>query len=307
MRLSGFYMTCIAVLLMSSACRQAGSGSADSAAASLSSSLTIVGLKSVTGGNLQLSQLSWRSIIDGVKCRVELGTEQLEVVPVSRQRALSTSGKEYFLTLRKALDSALCSGNENAVNFDYKSFYVRLEDVELQTSGSVVPVPVPGVPVSTDDLRSARAEALARDMEGRRSANGTRCGLTSFGSRGCWPCVGWAMTDTGIFPSGLGASADANPNGFLRATQAARARKGADGVVNINGKRFRSLLAQYRTTPSLAPRGSILFCNTSSAGHAAVITKPANEMRSDVVEILGDHSRQSLCWDQVQEILFPLD
>ncbi|MEY3902245.1 MAG: hypothetical protein RL189_1551 [Pseudomonadota bacterium] len=307
MRLSGFYITWIAVLLMSSACRQTGSGSADSAEASLSSSSTIVGLKSVTGGNLQLSQRSWRSIVEGVKCRVALGTEQLEVVPVSRQRALSASGKEYFLTLPEALDSSLCSGNENAVNFDYKSFYVRLEDVELQTSDSVVPAPVPVAPVSTDDLRSVRAEALARDMEKRRSANGTRCGLTSFGSRGCWSCVGWAMTETGNYPNGLGSLADANPNGFLRATQAARSRKGADGVVDINGKRFRSLIAQYRSTPSLAPRGSILFCNTSAAGHAAVITKPANEMRSDVIEILSDQSRQSLCWEQVQEILFPLD
>lgn len=115
------------------------------------------------------------------------------------------------------------------------------------------------------------------------------------------------MTETGNYPNGLGSLADANPNGFLRATQAARSRKGADGVVDINGKRFRSLIAQYRSTPSLAPRGSILFCNTSAAGHAAVITKPANEMRSDVIEILSDQSRQSLCWEQVQEILFPLD
>jgi hypothetical protein len=115
------------------------------------------------------------------------------------------------------------------------------------------------------------------------------------------------MTDNRLFPSGLGAAADNSPHGFLRATASARSKKDQNEVVNINGIRFKSLLNEYRGRPSLAPRGSILFCNTSAEGHAAIVTQPANEMRSDVIEIIGATWRQSLCWTQVLEILYPLD
>ncbi len=293
--------------ILMAACRPAGSG--ESGTASISGPTTVVGVKSLQGGPILLSQISSRSMFNGIKCNVQTDSSAqiLELIPTTRARILSVSGQEYFVQLRNPIDAAKCTGQDANGKFDYKTFFIKVSDVELVYAGGVTPAPVAQIPFSIDDIKSSRAEALARDMERRRSGGGKSCGLTSFGSRGCWACVGWAMTDTGIFPKGLGADADATPNGFLRATQAARSRKGADGVVNINGKRFRSLLPEFRATPSLAPRGSILFCNTSAAGHAAVITIPANEMRSDVIEILSAQHRQSLCWDQVQEILFPLD
>jgi hypothetical protein len=301
-----FFAICLFWLL---GCRPSGQGKSDNATASVANTSTVVALKAMQGRSLQLSQISFRSLFDGIKCSypADSAQQQLEIVPSKPERILSASGLEYFVQLKTPLEATSCQGEDAVGNFDYKSFFVRVSDVELVQNQKVTPAPVPVAPPSLDDLKSRHAESLARDMERRRSGGNKSCGLTSFGARGCWACVGWAMTDTGVFPSGLGADADATPNGFLRATRAARTRKGADGTININGKRFRSLLAEYRSSPSLAPRGSILFCNTSAAGHAAVIIQPANEMRSDVIEIIGANHRQSLCWEQVQEILFPLD
>ncbi|NBX17595.1 MAG: hypothetical protein EBR09_09540 [Proteobacteria bacterium] len=296
--------------LMLWGCRYSlSTGTNDSTGSSAVATSTVVALKGVQGKTLKLTQTSSRSIIGGVKCefRGDSNQELLAIVPAKQERLVSASGLEYFVQLKNPMSAESCQGEDELGNFDFKSFFVKVEDVELVGSFSVAPAPLRTVPVSLDDLKSARSESLARDMERRRSGGNKSCGLTSFGQRGCWACVGWAMTDTGVFPAGLGADADATPNGFLHATRAARSRKAADGSISINGKRFRSLLAEYRGTPSLAPRGSILFCNTSAAGHAAVITQPANEMRSDVVEILSAPHRQSLCWEHVQEILFPLD
>lgn len=303
-----FLVLCAFVGLVA-ACGQKNQASESSTLASTRNSNTVIGLKPKNAASLTLNQLSTRGLSKGITCNYKLQpeSEMVEIVPSTRERVLSANGLEYFVQLRKPIDAAACSGTDAVGKFDYKFFFVLVSDADLVGSQSVAPEPAPQPPVSTDDLRSRRAEALASDMERRRSGGGKACGLTSFGQRGCWACVGWAMTDTGIFPRGLGSDADATPNGFLRATASARARKSGDGIVNINGVRFRSLKAEYGTTPSLAPRGSILFCNTSAAGHVAVITKPANEMRSDVIEILGATYRQSLCWDQVQEILFPLD
>lgn len=270
---------------------------------------TVIGIRAKNVGTLSLHQVSQRALRQGLRCQIkgERASDGLPVVPVSASRAESVNGIEYFVELKTALESEACEGTTVSTSFDFKSFFVNRNEVELILSSQAAPAAQKMVPASSDDLRSVRAEALARDMERRRSGGGKSCGLSSFGQRGCWSCVGWAMTDTRLFPAGLGSDADFSPNGFLRATAAARARKSQEGIVNINGIRFKSLLREYKGTPSLAPRGSILFCNTSAEGHAAVITQSGNEMRSDVIETIGATWRQSLCWTQVQEILYPLD
>jgi len=288
------------------ACKGARSSGSE---VSSTASATVIALRPKENSYIFLHQFSTRSLVrKGLECSVKLeNDQQLELVPVSEARLKAPQGYEYFIVLKEPLDLKSCTGNNEVEDFDGKSFFVSRLQTELVLSNTVAPAPDKEVPFSTDDLKSSKSEALARDMERRRSGGGKSCGLTAFGNRGCWACVGWAMTDQGLFPRGLGSDADNSPNGFLRATASARARKTADGLVNINGIRFRSLKAQYARTPSLAPRGSILFCNTSAEGHAAVVIKPAEELRSDVVEILSSTWRQSKCWEQVEEILFPVD
>ncbi|MBM3383273.1 MAG: hypothetical protein FJY29_12685 [Betaproteobacteria bacterium] len=270
----------------------------------------IVALVGKNGSALTLTQLSRRSLRPGIVCRYPADSEsrELRIVPSTLARISSTNGLEYFVKLKSPMPASECqSSDDGDSDFDYISFYVSKSEVEVLTSATVTPEPGRELLPDSGILTSRKAESLARDIETRRSGGNKACGLTSFGQRGCWGCVGWSMTAVKLFPSGLGSGADASPNGFLRATAAARSRKSADGTIDINGVRFRSLRAQYGSTPSLAPRGSILFCNTSAEGHAAIITKTANEMRSDVVEILGATWRQSACWERVDEILFPLD
>jgi hypothetical protein len=286
-----------------------GSSSNLSETNTLSSSATVIALAGKNGSPITLSQLSRRNLRDGIICRFSgtSGTDELEIVPSTLAKISSSNGVEYFVRLRNSIPAKDCQGVQEGEEFDFRSFFVSKAEVEVLTSTTATPEPGQVLLPDADAIKSRRAEALARDIETRRSGGGKPCGLTSFGNRGCWACVGWAMTNTKIFPAGLGSGADASPNGFLRATAGARMRKAADGTININGVRFLSLKPQYGMRPSLAPRGSILFCNTSAEGHAAIITNPANEMRSDVVEIIGATWRQSLCWERVDEILFPLD
>lgn len=254
---------------------------------------------------LMLRQFSSKSLRAGLECKIEIQSpgEVLEVVPTPKYRVTAGTSGDFFITLNAPVDEQNCNGVDPG--FDYRNFFVSSREVELILGGA--DLADAAAPFDPSDISSRRAELLARNIEQRRSGGGKPCGLTSFGSRGCWACVGWSMTDVGLFPSGLGAAADHSPNGFLRATAQLRRRKSADGTLSINGVRFRSLMTEFGMRPSLAPRGSILFCNTSAEGHAAIITKPANEMRSDVVEVLGSSWRQSLCWSKVDEILFPLD
>jgi hypothetical protein len=303
-----FKLFFIAAALVVEGCKPAPS-SAGAIVNALDSGSTIVGIVSKSEAPINLSQVSKRSLRTGVICRLGGGAEaaQLSIVPSTLAKISSVNGLEYFIQLKTPLSSSQCQVAAADEAFDYRSFFVSKAEVDLLTSTTVSPEQSRGLPPDLDSLKSNRAEALARDIENRRSGGNKPCGLTSFGNRGCWACVGWSMTSAKVFPPGLGAVADASPNGFLRATASARSRKAADGTVNIKGVRFLSLKAQYGSTPSLAPRGSILFCNTSTEGHAAIITNPANEMRSDVIEIIGANWRQSLCWERVDEILFPLD
>lgn len=286
-------------------------GGSESSMAASASNATVVAIRVKSGNSITLSERSKRSLVQGVVCRINLDSSSLEmkIVPRTRSQLISLNASEYFVEFLEPIDSAQCdvgASISSSSSFAFKDFFVQADDVELLTSESVAPYVAPSKS-NPSDLTSRKAEALAADIERRRTGGGKACGLTAFGSAGCWACVGWSMTDVGIFPSGLGSDADGTPNGFLRATANARSRKAADGTITINNVRFKSLKAEFGTTPSLAPRGSILFCNTSAAGHAAIITQPANEMRSDVVEVLGVGGRQSLCWERVDEILFPLD
>ena len=265
----------------------------------------VTALRARKTGALVLRQFSKKSLRSGIECRIDVSAdgEELRIIPAPKYRVTAGASGDYFISFPQPIPPDNCNGSEP--DFSFKSFFVSSSDVELMLSGANISDM--DVPFDPADMTSQRAEALARNIERRRSGGGKACGLTSFGQRGCWACVGWSMTDVGLFPRGLGAAADSSPNGFLRATASARARKSADGLVTINGVRFRSLKAEFDMKPSFAPRGSILFCNTSVEGHAAVITKPASEMRSDVVEVIGSSWRQSLCWSQVDEILFPVD
>ncbi|MEY2988777.1 MAG: hypothetical protein RJB13_2298 [Pseudomonadota bacterium] len=265
----------------------------------------VTALRVKTSGTLSFRQYSIKSLRSGIECRLEISNlgEEIAIVRSPKYRVTAGTSGDYFVHLPSALSPENCTGSDP--DFSYKSFFVDRRDVELVMLGG--DADDSDSPFDPSDLTSRRAEALARNIEQRRSGGGKACGLKSFGQRGCWACVGWSMTDVGLFPSGLGASADASPNGFLRATASARSRKSADGIVTINGVRFRSLKAEFGMKPSFAPRGSILFCNTSAEGHATVVTKPASEMRSDVIEVIGSSWRQSLCWSTVDEILFPLD
>lgn len=291
-------------IFMSAACKPPDTSSTAATAASVDRS-AVTALRVNTAGTLSLRQYSIKSLRSGVECRMEISNsgEEIAIVRSPKYRVTAGTSGDYFVQLPLALSPENCTGSDP--DFSYKSFFVDSRNVELvMLGGEAADVDSPH---DISDLTSRRAEALARNIEQRRSGGGKACGLTSFGQRGCWACVGWSMTDVGLFPRGLGSSADASPNGFLRATAAARSRKSAEGIVNINGVRFRSLKAEFGMKPSFAPRGSILFCNTSAEGHAAVITKPASEMRSDVIEVIGSSWRQSLCWSAIDEILFPLD
>lgn len=294
----------VGVILGAMGCKPAGSDS-DATTSSTIDRTTVTALRLRNTGPVIVRQFSSKSIRQGVVCTIDAASSgvTLPIVPAAKFRVIAGGISDYFIVFPTPLPSESCEGD--TWQFDRRTFFVDGQNVDLMSDGSVLSDTE--VPADPSDLTSRKADALARNIEQRRSGGGKACGLTSFGQRGCWACVGWSMTDVGVFPRGLGSGADMSPNGFLRATASMRARKSADGIVTINGTRFRSLLAEFGMRPSLAPRGSILFCNTSAEGHAAVITKPANEMRSDVVEVIGSSWRQSLCWSKVDEILFPVD
>jgi len=297
------YLLCVGVFALAS-CKPPEQSAPSETGAQFDRS-AVVAIRVQNAGTLVLRQFSSKSLRSGVECRLQLTSagEVLSIVQSPKYRVTAGTSGDYFISFAQALPSDNCTGSDPG--FTYKSFFVDSQNVELVLTGNNIADA--DVPLDPSDLTSNRAESLARNIEQRRSGGGKACGLTSFGQRGCWACVGWSMTDVGVFPRGLGAGADHSPNGFLKATASARARKSADGLVTINGMRFRSLKAEFGMKPSFAPRGSILFCNTSAEGHAAVITKPASEMRSDVIEVIGSSWRQSLCWSKVDEILFPLD
>ena len=290
------------------ACKPARS-SDTAALSSQNLSATVVAVRAKSGSTFSMTQYSRRSIRKAIICNfvASENSSYLKIVPTKLSQIESPNGAEYFIRLQTPVSAEQCKGGVEGQTFSYGEFFVSRAEVEVVTSELVTPAPVAQMNRYSDDFQSRKAEALAYDMERRRSGGGKPCGLTSFGNRGCWPCVGWAMTDNKVFPEGLGSGADLSPNGFLRATANLRARTAADGTIHLNGIRFRSLMPEYRMRPSLAPRGSILFCNTSAEGHAAIVTQPGNEMRSDVIEIIGANWRQSLCWEKVEEILFPLD
>ncbi len=298
----------VILLICIPACKPAGS-SDTAALSSQHLSATVVAVRAKSGSTFSLTQYSRRSIRKAIVCNfvASENSSYLKIVPSKLSQIESPNGVEYFIRLQTPVSAEQCKGAVEGETFSYGEFFVSKAEVEVVTSELVTPAPVAQTNRYSDDFQSRKAESLAYDMERRRSGGGKPCGLTSFGNRGCWACVGWAMTDNKVFPEGLGSGADSSPNGFLRATANLRARKAADGTIHLNGIRFRSLMPEYRMRPSLAPRGSILFCNTSAEGHAAIVTHPGNEMRSDVIEIIGANWRQSLCWDKVEEILFPLD
>jgi hypothetical protein len=161
---------------------------------------------------------------------------------------------------------------------------------------------------SADGGASRVANLLADDVKNRTVGfDGKRC--TRFGKsqndwlKNCWSCVGGSITDvTGWFDIG----GDGTPNSFVTIL---RARYGGgrplkDGVITFGKRKWRIITHKYRKNPGSAPRGSLVLCNTSAAGHSTIVLEPNKMARSDVTEVPAEAACHS---GNLHEIMYPLD
>lgn len=157
---------------------------------------------------------------------------------------------------------------------------------------------------------SSAAEALAADVSGRtRGFDGKTCTSTAYSVGNsnnwlgnCWSCVGGAITDSVGWPSIGG---DATPNSFVTVLRDRfnGGRPLNDGIITMGGRRWRVTTNRFKSDPGRAPRGSLLLCNTGSAGHSTVIIQSGSRARSDVWEAPATAACHS---GNIREILHPL-